>query len=281
MPDGKVRYALMCNDAGGVIDDLLVYKVNAQKYYIVVNASNIDKDRDWILSHLAYGSVFSDLSEKVSMIAVQGPCAESLTGELFPVLPKGFYTFIFSEFQGKKIVISRTGYTGEDGFEIYSENDLIVPIFDEILKRSESYGVSLCGLGARDTLRLESAMPLYGHEMNETTLATELGLDAYIKKHKSEFIGKTALLEKKPRYRRVGIKLIDKGIAREHSAVFSGETVIGEITSGTMSPTLGIAIAMARIEKSAATDELTVDVRGKRLRVEVTAMPFYKRVKRG
>jgi aminomethyltransferase len=142
---------------------------------------------------------------------------------------------------------------------------------------SEFFNIELAGLGARDTLRLESAMPLYGHEMNEETLATELGLDAYIKFRKENFIGKDALLKNPPKFRRVGLKITDRGIARERCAVFDGDKLVGEVTSGTTSPTLGFPVAMARIEIDANTDDLTVDVRGKRLKAEVVKMPFYKR----
>jgi aminomethyltransferase len=305
MPEYKVKYALMCNESGGVVDDLLVYKVSREKFYIVVNASNIDKDREFIKNNLKFGNVLTDISEEISMIAVQGPLAERLTGRLFKDLPKSFYSFIFSEFKGAKIVVSRTGYTGEDGFEIYCENRFINDLLDEFLALSTRYrsafsegknlkdfsisnppsacensmffNIELAGLGARDTLRLESAMPLYGHEMNEETLATELGLDAYIKPDKDDFIGKAALQKNPPKYRRVGLKITDKGIAREHCAVFCGDEIIGEITSGTMSPTLGFPVAMARIEIDANTDELTVEVRGKKLKAEIIKMPFYKR----
>ncbi|MDR2090089.1 MAG: hypothetical protein LBP62_00270 [Clostridiales bacterium] len=396
MPEYKVKYTLMCNENGGADDDLLVYKVNEKKFYIVVNASNIDKDRELIKNRIKFGSVLTDLSDKISMIAVQGPLAEKLTGEFFKELPKGFYTFVFSKFQGAEILISRTGYTGEDGFEIYAENKVINNILDVFLCRStryrsayserimnhisvaalkdslrrskrpltveingelldfnrkdieinlpfpekknikidlpfpkkndadkdkkprdlidmnlvilkpngqkeykKAYGKIVCekppfylkpfvinaelfnaelaGLGARDTLRLESAMPLYGHEMNETTLASELGLDAYIKMYKDDFVGKSALLNTPPKYRRAGLKITGKGIAREHCAVFNGEELIGEVTSGTMSPTLGYPVAMARIKIDAETDDLTVDVRGKRLSAEIVKMPFYKR----
>jgi aminomethyltransferase len=327
MPEYKVKYTLMCDESGGVVDDLLVYKVSREKFYIVVNASNIDKDREFIQKNLKFGSVLKDLSDETSMIAVQGPLAEGLTKRIFKDLPKSFYSFIFSEFKGAKTVVSRTGYTGEDGFEIYCENRFINDLLDEFLalstrynpafsacknsklsdgsnlknsngsneascdKISENYGVSntptacensalfnieLAGLGARDTLRLESSMPLYGHEMNGGTLATELGLNAYIKLGKDGFIGKDALLKNPPKYRRVGLKIIDRGIARERCAVFCGGEPIGEVTSGTMSPTLGFPVAMARIEIDAG-DDLTVDVRGKRLKAEIIEMPFYKK----
>ncbi|MDR3263930.1 MAG: glycine cleavage system aminomethyltransferase GcvT [Clostridiales bacterium] len=277
MPAGKVRYTLMCNTDGGIVDDLLVYKVNDAKYYLVVNASNIDKDREHILTNLKYGSKFTDLSDKISMIAVQGPLAAALTGEIFGKLPEGFYTFIFSKFAGHDVVVSRTGYTGEDGFEIYSENALTVDILNELLKFNDKYNTALAGLGSRDTLRLESAMPLYGHEMNAETLATELGLDAYIKIGKADFVGKAALTSKKPKYRRIGLKITDKGIAREGCKVLNGSEEIGHVTSGTMSPTLGYSVAMARVGVDSDTSDIYVDVRGRPLKAEAVAMPFYKR----
>jgi aminomethyltransferase len=269
----------MCNEEGGVVDDLLVYKVGEKKFYLVVNASNIDKDREWIKAHIKYGSILTDISGDVSMIAVQGPLAESLTKEIFKELPKEFYTFGYGEFNGEKILVSRTGYTGEDGFEIYAENRTIGEIFDALRAFGDKYNLMLVGLGARDTLRLESAMPLYGHEMNEETLATEIVLDKYIKFEKDEFIGKEALEKKTPEYKRIGVKITDKGIARERCAVFLGDENIGYVTSGTMSPTLGYSIGMARVRRDAKTEcgGISIDVRGRRLGAQETAMPFIKK----
>ncbi|MDR1940361.1 MAG: glycine cleavage system aminomethyltransferase GcvT [Clostridiales bacterium] len=279
IPDFKVRYTLMLNERGGVVDDLLVYRAAEKKYYVVVNASNIDKDRAWIEAHIKFGSRLKDVSEDTAMIAVQGPKAESIAGEIFGVLPKGFYTFLFAKLGSVPVTISRTGYTGEDGFEIYSSNAAAGDIFDAALAAGKKYGAVLAGLGARDTLRLESAMPLYGHEMNEDTLASEIGLDRFIKMQKHDFIGKDALASKKPEYTRIGLRVVGKGIARENCAVFSGDDEIGRVTSGTMSPSLGYPIAMARVKNDARLINLSVDVRGRRLAVETTAMPFYKKTK--
>ncbi|MDR2046865.1 MAG: glycine cleavage system aminomethyltransferase GcvT [Clostridiales bacterium] len=278
MPKNKVRYTLMCNEDGGVADDLLVYKADDRKYYIVVNASNTDKDRELIKSRLKYGSVLRDVSDEISMIAVQGPRAEALLGGLFSELPKGFYTFVFSEFSGERAVISRTGYTGEDGFEIYAPNSVAIGLLERILEVSGKYGAVLAGLGARDTLRLESAMPLYGHEMNEGTLATEIGLNAYIKLGKREFVGRDALVSSPPGFRRVGLKITDRGVAREGYPVYRDGKNIGYVTSGTMSPTLGYPVAMARLSIGAELGGgLTVEARGRTLAAEIVGMPFYKR----
>lgn len=277
MPDGRARYTLMCDFEGGVIDDLLVYRADRNKFYIVVNASNIEKDREWMLKNMTFESRLRDISDEISMIAVQGPNAEALVKRLFSLVPARFYTFLFSEFKGLKAAVSRTGYTGEDGFEIYAENSAIGPIFDECIRIKDEYGAELCGLGARDTLRLESAMPLYGHEMSGETLATELRLDSFIKLGKEAFIGRDALLSKPPKYARIGLKLLGRGIAREACPVFSGDTEIGVVTSGSLSPSLGYAVAMARVKSGIELFDLSVSVRGKSIEAELTEMPFYKR----
>lgn len=280
---GRVRYSLMLNDNGGVVDDVLVYCIKENETYLVcVNASNADKDFAWISSHLEKNTTAKNLSDDTAQLAVQGPAAINVIGKIFKEndIPDKYYSFkIVDGVFSKKVIVSRTGYTAEDGFEIYCDVSDAKGLFDKVIAAGKDVGLKLCGLGARDTLRLEGAMPLYGHEMNENTLATEIGLDAYIKFDKPSFIGKDALLEQKPAKRRIGIELVDRGIAREHAEVYSGNLKIGEITSGTMSPTLGKSIAMARVDANADLNNLFVDVRGKKLRAEKVELPFYKRNK--
>jgi len=281
MTDGQVRYTMMLNEKGGQVDDLLVYRFNENNYYLVVNAGNCEKDAKWVESHMLPNATFKNLSETVGQVALQGPLAEKIMLKLVPAeaLPDKYYTFVQnSALMGINCIISRTGYTGEDGFEIYSPAEKIGEIFEKLLEVGKEDGLIACGLGARDTLRFEACMPLYGHELNEDFLATEVGLNIFIKMDKPNFIGKQALIDNPAMFKRKGVELIDKGIAREGSDVYdSNGNLIGKVTTGTMSPYFKKAIAMVRIPKSNNDEELLIDVRGKKLRAKVVKMPFYKR----
>ncbi|MEG1790748.1 MAG: glycine cleavage system aminomethyltransferase GcvT [Clostridia bacterium] len=279
---GKVKYSPMLNDEGGVVDDVLVYCINDECYFMCVNASNKDKDKVWAEAHLLAETEFKDLSDDTAQLAIQGPKAIKIIEKMFSgkVIPQKNYTFeIVDGILENKVILSRTGYTAEDGFEIYCDAKRAIELLNKVLNAGAEFELKLCGLGARDTLRLEGAMPLYGHEMNESTLATELGLDVFIKLNKTSFIGKQALLDNPPKMQRLGVKLIDRGIAREHSPVYFNGKQIGEVTSGTHSPTLGVAIAMVRVSKEFCGSTLQVEVRGKLLTAEVVPLPFYKRQK--
>ena len=195
-------------------------------------------------------------------------------------IPEKYYTFKVSDrVTDGRCIVSRTGYTGEDGFEIYCPAEKTPEIFEKILDAGKEYGILPCGLGARDTLRFEACMPLYGHELNEDYLGHEVGLGFALKMGKPDFIGKKALEERPAQFKRKGVKLIDKGIAREGCEVFAASDgrKIGVVTTGTYSPTFQHALAMVRIEKSYEEPEVVIDVRGKKLRAEVVKMPFYKR----
>lgn len=285
MPDGRVRYSVMCNDAGGVVDDLIVYKYNDVKYMVVINAGNRVKDIEWMRAHLFGEVVFTDISDKTAEIALQGPRAEEILKKLVreEEIPKKYYTFI-SEVSvgGISCIVSRTGYTGESGFELYTENENAARLWEMLLAAGESEGLIPCGLGARDTLRLEAAMPLYGHEMDDVITPLETGLGFGVKLEKPDFIGKNALIEKgEPTVTRVGLRVTGRGIVREHCDVYSGESLVGHSTSGTHAPFLGYPIAMALIDKrySAVGTALSADVRGRRVDVEVVPLPFYKKSK--
>lgn len=279
LQNGKARYTLMANPQGGVVDDILVYKFNDEKYMLVINAANSQKDADWVKDNLLPNTCFENISDNTAQLALQGPKAEYIMKEVFQkeLVPEKYFSFSEGEYNGSQIIISRTGYTGEDGFEIYCGNDVATKIYDDILCVGNKYGMELCGLGARDTLRMEAAMPLYGHEMDDSTLANEINLDFAIKMGKESFIGKEALLRMPPRYKRIGLKLIDRGIARENSPVYDKDNNIGFVTSGTHSPTLGYPIAMARVERDFDKQEALVEVRNRKLRAEVVPLPFYKR----
>ncbi|MEG1803672.1 MAG: glycine cleavage system aminomethyltransferase GcvT [Clostridia bacterium] len=275
--EGQCRYTLMLNDAGGIIDDFIVYCINQEKFWLVVNASNRDKDAEWINSHLFSQVKFVDASNDYGQLALQGPKAQEILKKLTDTFPQEAYTFVDNvKLVGAKCVISRTGYTGEDGFEIYVPEKYTEKLFFKLLELGKDDGLLACGLGCRDTLRFEAYMPLYGHELGEDYLATEVGLNFFIKMDK-DFIGKASLQAFAPKYKRKGVKLIDRGIAREHFPVFSDDKQIGFVTTGTMSPTLNSAIAMVRIDKDYNQPYCYIEVRGKKLKAEFVKTPFYKR----
>lgn len=281
MADGQIRYTMMLNEKGGQVDDLLVYRFNENHYYLVVNAGNCEKDAKWVESHMLPNATFKNLSETVGQVALQGPLAEKILLKLIPAeaIPQKYYTFVQNNaLMGINCIISRTGYTGEDGFEIYSPAEKIGEIFEKLLEVGKEDGLIPCGLGARDTLRFEASMPLYGHELGEDFLATEVGLNIFVKMDKPNFIGKQALIDNPAQFKRKGVELVDKGIAREGCDVYDLEgNLIGKVTTGTMSPYFKKAIAMVRIPKSYVEDEMYIDVRGKKLKAKVVKMPFYKK----
>ena len=283
MTDGRVRYSPMCNDEGGVVDDLLVYRFSKDKYMVVVNAGNREKDEEWMKSHL-FGQVkLEDVSDTYAQIALQGPNSKKILKKLTDeaCIPQKYYTFTGNcMVAGINCLISQTGYTGEHGYELYcaSEDGLI--LWKELLKAGRKDGLIPCGLGARDTLRLEAAMPLYGHEMNDFVSPLETGLDFGVKLQKKDFIGKKALEAKgEPKICRVGLKVTGRGIIREHNNVYFKEEKIGETTSGTFLPYLKGAYAMALVDKkhSELGRSVLVEVRSRKVGAEIVPLPFYKK----
>lgn len=286
MADNQVKYSPMCNEEGGVVDDLIVYKMADDKYFIVVNAANTDKDFEWMRSHLIGDVKLENVSDSYAQLALQGPLAEKIMLKLVTEdkLPQKYYSAKYDvDVDGMNCIISRTGYTGEDGFELYTAPENALSLWTLLLGAGEEEGILPCGLGARDTLRMEAAMPLYGHEMDDTVSPRETGLGIFVKMDKEEFIGKKALEEKGvPAVKRVGLKVTGRGIVREHADVFAGDEVVGHTTSGTFIPTLNAAIAMAIIDKAYAEPgtKLEAAVRNKKVEVEVVPLPFYKREKK-
>jgi len=282
MKDWQVRYGLICNEAGGVRDDVLVYRW-PYGWAMVVNASNRPKIVEWLQQHTgSRDAKFVDQTTTTAMIAVQGPQAVALCKGLVPCETDklGYYYAAATQYKDKPCVVSRTGYTGEDGLEFMVPADLGPTLWDELAAR----GVKPCGLGARDTLRVEAAMPLYGHEITEEIDPLQAGLSWAVKFDKGDFIGRAALEQKKldkSRRVRVGLELQGKRIARENSLVGKDGKTIGVVTSGTFSPTLQKTIAMAYVEPafSVVGTEVQVDVRGKPESARVIALPFYKRAK--
>lgn len=285
MYDGQARYSPMCYADGGVVDDLIVYKIRDGHYFIVVNASNKDKDFQWMQEHKFGDAVFTDISATVAQIALQGPQAKNILLKIAGEedLPKKYYSCNFhGQAAGIPCILSKTGYTGEDGYEIYMAAEQAPAMWEALMEAGQEEGLIPCGLGARDTLRLEAAMPLYGHEMDETITPFETGLGFAVKMNKKDFIGKSALEEKgTPARVRVGLKVTGRGIIREHCSLWRDGEQVGISTSGTHAPYLGYPIAMALID--AAHGEvgtvLEAEVRGRKIGAEVIPLPFYKRKK--
>ena len=283
MPAGRVRYSVMCNEKGGVIDDLVIYKFGDEEYLAVVNAANRHKDYAHMAANLLPGTKAEDISDSVAQLALQGPAAPAVLGSLVSEdkLPKKYYTAVRDvDINGMKCMISRTGYTGELGYEIYTAPENAVALWKTLREAGGEHGLIPCGLGARDTLRLEAAMPLYGHEMDEDISPLEAGLGFGVKMGKSDFIGKAALeAAGEPSRVRVGLEITGRGIAREHQDVFIGEEKIGVTTSGTHCPAVGKAMAMALVsaDRSAAGTEVDVDIRGRRVSAVIVPLPFYHR----
>lgn len=285
MVDGQARYSPMCNEEGGTVDDLIVYKKADEKYLIVVNAANKDKDYEWMLTHQFGEVTFKDVSDQYAQLALQGPRALDILKKLTAeenIPEKNYYAVFDAEVAGIPCIVSRTGYTGEDGVELYLESSKAEKMWDVLLETGKEEGLIPCGLGARDTLRMEAAMPLYGHEMDDETTPLETGLKFAVKMKKEEFIGKKALEEQgEPKRTRVGLKVTGRGIIREHQDVYLNGEQIGCTTSGTHSPYLGYPIAMALVESGSVElgTVVQVEVRGRQVEAEVVALPFYKRNK--
>jgi aminomethyltransferase len=282
LKDFQARYGLVCNEKGGIRDDVLVYRW-PYGYAMVVNASNRTKIVGWLEEHKGGRNVqIQDQTLDTCMIAVQGPSAAQLCRGLTEADPSqlAYYFATPTRYKGKGCVVSRTGYTGEDGFEYMVSAAQGVEVWEELIGR----GAKPCGLGARDTLRLEAAMPLYGHELWEEVDPLQAGLGWAVKLDKGDFLGRDALLrlrEDKTRPVRVGLELEGKRIAREGAAVLAQGKEIGRLTSGTFAPTLGKAIAMAYVDPKLAAlgTACEVDIRGKPAAARVTPLPFYKRPK--
>lgn len=274
---GCAQYSLIPNERGGVVDDVIVYRLAEESFFLCVNASNAVKDYEWLRARApASGCTVSDVGEQYALVAVQGPDAVDLVDELLPgaaVLDR--FAFFSAKLRGRRALVARTGYTGEDGFEIFVETDAVAGLWRELRDR----GAAAAGLGARDTLRLEAALPLYGHELGEDISPFEARVGWAVKLNRPDMVGFEALSRAKadPAKRRtVGLSM-ESGIAREGCAVLASGARIGAVTSGTHGPSLGRGIALALIDRDPAGLALAVDVRGKVRNAHVTALPFYVR----
>ncbi len=285
LTDGKVQYTCFPNDTGGIVDDFLVYRFAKEKYLLVVNASNIQKDWDWLnLQNTAVGALLHNASDNTGLLAVQGPMAmkamQKLTSESIEDMP--FYTFKVLEFAGAKdVLLSTTGYTGAGGCEIYFPNEYGLQILEAVMEAGAQYGIKPIGLAARDTLRLEMGFCLYGNDINDTTSPLEAGLGWITKFTESNnFINREFLEEQKKegvKKKLIGFEVLEKGIPRQHYQILDAEgNNIGEVTSGTMSPSLKKPIGMGYVPTAFAKtgSEIFIEIRGKSLKAQVVKRPF-------
>lgn len=274
---GQAQYNLFCLPDGGVVDDLLVYRLDEDAFWLVVNASNIEKDVAHVNDYVSGDVAVTDESDAYGQIAIQGPNAEAVLARItdLPLREIKFFRFMTGDVAGVTTIVSRSGYTGEDGFELYAKAEQMPQIWSAL----EAEGVTPCGLGARDTLRFEACLPLYGHELDETVTPFEANLNFAVKLD-TDFIGKEALVQQKEDipHRLIGLKLLGRGIARQGAIVeFDGEQV-GVVTTGTMPPTVNESIAWARVDRRyIEQSNFIVDVRGKKIEAERVPTPFYKR----
>ncbi|MDE0886007.1 MAG: glycine cleavage system aminomethyltransferase GcvT [Myxococcota bacterium] len=284
---GQVRYGLLCNSDGGCVDDVTVYREGPSEFMLCVNASNIEKDRDWIRDGLVPGSEIRDRSSETGLLAIQGPKSAELLDRLCHAgeepNPSALGRFRFSAYttQAGPVLISRTGYTGSDGFEIYLPAEVSRALFDLLLETGQADGLVPAGLGARDTLRLEAALPLYGHELDDTTSPLEAGLARFVKRKQGGFIGHEAIeaREKQGRSRQlVGFELLERGIARADYPIVSGGRQVGRVTSGAPSPSLGTSIGLGYVppENAAPGTELAIEIRKKNVKARIVTTPFSK-----
>ncbi|MCB9475195.1 MAG: glycine cleavage system aminomethyltransferase GcvT [Candidatus Delongbacteria bacterium] len=280
---GQIHYSAMMTPQGGIVDDLLVYCQDDEHFMLVVNASNRDKDLAWLKSHCPAGITIDDQSDDWSLLAVQGPLAWPLIVGLSdePGLDEvPYYWFRHGHLRGIPAIISRTGYTGERGFELYVRNEHAVALWELLFREGEAIGLKPIGLGARDTLRLEMKFALYGNDIDDTTSTIEANLGWITKARKGDFQGsevvKRHLAEGAPRLL-VGFELVEKGIARHGHSCWSGDQEVGVVTSGAMSPSLGRPIGMAYLPPALAAEgsEFQVEIRGRRLAARVVPTPFY------
>lgn len=288
---GQVQYSLMCHGDGTVVDDILVYRLGEQHYWLVVNAGNIEKDFDWVSKAARKAGLteltLANISAEVGQIALQGPLAESILQPLVPGVDLGALGFYWAttnaEVGGiRSLVLSRTGYTGEDGFEVYCRKEDAAAIWELLLEAGEEAGLVPAGLGARDTLRFETRLPLYGHEISDQITPLEAGLGFFVKTKKgADFLGRQALIEQKEKgleRKLVGFEMIERGIPRQGYEIAHQGSVVGQVTTGSFSPTLEKNIGLGYLPPALSEigTELEILIRGKAVRAKVVETPFYQ-----
>lgn len=284
MTDGQAQYACMPNETGGIVDDLIIYRMNQERYMLVVNASNIEKDWDWINAHNTMGAVLENCSDQYSLLAIQGPKAISVVQKLTQTKldTLKFYRFKQGVVAGiQDIIISNTGYTGSGGYELYCKNDQAELLWHAIFEAGASENIEPIGLAARDTLRLEMGYCLYGNDIDDTTSPIEAGL-GWITKFSKDFINSSALAEEKkngPKNKLCGFEMLERGIPRQgYTIVNQSGHPIGRVTSGTMSPSLnkGIGLGYVDIQHSELNKEIFIEIRQKQVAAKIVKPPFYK-----
>jgi aminomethyltransferase len=284
MAVGQAQYNLLLNQRGGVIDDVIFYRLQPDAYFVCVNASNSDKDFAWIAEHAAGAVAVENVSSKYAQLALQGPRAESILQPLTAASLSGLksFRFVFADVAAVRCLVARTGYTGEDGFELYCRAENATRLWSALVEAGAPEGLVPAGLGARDTLRLEKAYPLYGHELDETTTPLEADLEWVVKLSKSDFVGREALLKQRDegiKRKLVGLEMLEPGIARSSYPLFKDDANIGHVTSGTKSPSLGrsIALGYVAIEHADLDNLVEVEIRGRKVPAKIVATPFYRR----
>ncbi len=282
--DGKVQYSCLPNENGGIVDDLLVYRIDEKTYMLVVNASNIQKDWDWISKFNIYGVDMKNISDRTSLLAVQGPKAAEALQSLTDIQLSSmeYYSFKKGTFAGiGNVLISATGYTGAGGFELYFDAEHSNHIWDAVFKAGEPLGIKPIGLGARDTLRLEMGFCLYGNDINDETSPLEAGL-GWITKFTKDFVNSKSLAQQKQNgieRKLVGFEMIERGIPRHDYEIVDAEgTIIGKVTSGTQSPSLQKAIGLGYVKPESAVvgTEIFISIRNNKVKAQVVKFPFYK-----
>ena len=280
----QVKYSALCNPEGGVVDDVTIYRFSEDRFLLCVNASNTENDYQWIQENLEGEVEALDRSQAFAQLAIQGPRSLDVLQKMSPVKLQQlkYYWFIRGNVDGIDTVISRTGYTGEDGFELYFSPEFAVQLWERLMTEGKQFGIQPVGLGARDTLRLEMGFPLYGHELDATTTFLEAGLYRFVDFRKPFFIGKEKLLQQKREgiYRKlVAFKMTEEGIPRSQYGIYKNEKKVGIVSSGTMSPTLlkGIGLGYVKIGEAWEGNEISVMIRQKKFPAEIVKLPFYHR----
>jgi len=280
----QVKYSVLCYSEGGIVDDITVYRLAEDRFLLCVNAINTEKDYQWIAHRIEGEAEVIDRSVAYAQIALQGPRSmevlQNLTSACLKLLKN--YWFVEGTVDGVPAIISRTGYTGEDGFELYFSPDFAIQIWERLMKEGKNTGIQPVGLGARDTLRLEMGFPLYGHELNETTTPLEARLKRFVDFRNPIFIGRESFIRQMTegiQRRLVGFKMLGEGIPRAHYEIFKNSRKIGEVTSGTMSPILreGIGLGYVRIEEAWEGNEISIMIRKKMFSAEIVRVPIYKK----
>ncbi len=285
LKDGQAQYSCLPNEDGGVVDDLIIYRLEAEKWLLVVNASNIEKDWNWISKHNTFGAEMRNISEDYSLLAIQGPKAveamQSLTSEDLSAIK--FYTFKVSDFAGiENVIISATGYTGSGGFEIYCKNTEVAQVWEKVMEAGADFGIKPIGLAARDTLRLEMGYCLYGNDIDDTTSPLEAGL-GWITKFNKDFVNSESLKKQKEQgveKTLIAFELDERGIPRQGYDIVDGNgNKIGNVTSGTMSPSMnkGIGLGYVPVVFKDVGSKINIQIRKNAVPATVVKLPFYKK----